>query len=248
MNRYKETKSNDELFDDYSLQIVSALLLYERIKVSMKGLYLTAIKKEIYKYEDVYHQAAHDSLVDKLGRTKIQGFETVEHIFKIEFPPIVPNQITIEHTGSLEDMFYLCSEDKKLELVINWLKRPPRALPKCYLDWVKTLPEAEKKTLRALRKETTRRFNEGVMSEDNTGKNIYQVFSGYNERQKLQAVESWLKYCKILLPKCFSAFIEKKTEIEKERLRELCVYYHGSNSMIHRVLEKIDFETGEVIS
>jgi hypothetical protein len=56
-----------------------------------------------------------------------------------KLPPIVPNQKTIEHTGSLEDMFYLCSEDKKLELVRNWLKRPPRALPKCYLDWVKQL-------------------------------------------------------------------------------------------------------------
>jgi hypothetical protein len=49
-------------------------------------------------------------------------------------------------------MFYLCSEAKKLELVRNWLKRPPRALPKCYLDWVKQLPEDEKKTLRELRK------------------------------------------------------------------------------------------------
>jgi hypothetical protein len=36
----------------------------------------------------------------------------------------------------------------------------------------KQLPEDEKKTLRELRKETTRRFNEGFMSEDNNGKNI----------------------------------------------------------------------------
>jgi hypothetical protein len=48
------------------LVVVSAMLLYERIKLSSKSLYLTAIKKEIYKYEDVYHQAAHDRLVDKL--------------------------------------------------------------------------------------------------------------------------------------------------------------------------------------
>jgi hypothetical protein len=47
------SKSNDELFDEYSLQIVSAMLLYERIKLSSKSLYLTAIKKEIYKYKDV---------------------------------------------------------------------------------------------------------------------------------------------------------------------------------------------------
>jgi hypothetical protein len=49
---------------------------------------------------------------------------------------------------SLAEMFYHCSEDKKLEHVRNWLKRPPRALPKCYLDWVKQLPEDEKQTLR----------------------------------------------------------------------------------------------------
>jgi hypothetical protein len=45
-------------------------------------------------------------------------------------------------------------------------------LPKCYLDWVKQLPEDEKQTLRDLRKETTRRFNEGFLSQDNAGKNI----------------------------------------------------------------------------
>jgi hypothetical protein len=63
-------------------------------------------------------------LVDKLSKTMVSSFETVVQVFKIEFPPIVPNQKTIEHTGSLEDMFYLCSEAKKLELVRNWLKRP----------------------------------------------------------------------------------------------------------------------------
>jgi hypothetical protein len=73
-------------------------------------------------------------------------------------------------------MFYHCSEDKKLEHVRNWLKRPPRALPKCYLDWVKQLPEDEKQTLRDLRKETTRRFNEGFLSQDNAGKNSTLIF------------------------------------------------------------------------
>jgi hypothetical protein len=47
------------------------------------------------------------------------------------------------------------------------------------------LPEDEKQTLRDLRKETTRRFNEGFLSQDNAGKNIDQVFSEYQERQKM---------------------------------------------------------------
>jgi hypothetical protein len=59
---------------------------------------------------------------------------------------------------------------------------------------VKQLPEDEKQTLRDLRKETARRFNEGFLSQDNAGKSIDQVFSEYQERQKMQAVENWLKW------------------------------------------------------
>jgi Zn-dependent M32 family carboxypeptidase len=109
------------------------------------------------------------------------------------------------------------------------------------------LPEDEKQTLRDLRKETTRRFNEGFLSQDNAGKNIDQVFSEYQEIQKIQAVENWLKYCKRPLPKCFKEFIEGQTEGEKERLREVYAEANGSKKDIHRVLEKIDFETGEII-
>jgi hypothetical protein len=50
----------------------------------------------------------------------------------------------------------------------------------------------------------------GFLSQDNAGKNIDQVFSEYQERQKMQAVENWLKYCKRPLPKCFKEFIEKQ--------------------------------------
>jgi hypothetical protein len=248
MNKYKKTKGNNELFEQFALEIVSRMLLFERIKLQSKALYLEAIKEEIYKYEDTYHQEAHDRLVLKLSETKIQSFETVVHIFKIEFQPPASTQKLIEHDeNALAEMFYHCSEDKKLEHVRNWLKRPPRALPKCYLDWVKQLPEDEKQTLRDLRKETTRRFNEGFLSQDNAGKNIDQVFSEYQERQKMQAVENWLKYCKRPLPKCFKEFIEKQTEGEKDRLREIYTDSHGSKNAIHRVLDKIDFETGEII-
>jgi hypothetical protein len=37
----------------------------------------------------------------------------------------------------------------------------------------------------------------------------------------MQAVENWLKYCKRPLPKCFKEFIEKQTEGEKDRLRDI---------------------------
>jgi hypothetical protein len=37
--------------------------------------------------------------------------------------------------------------EKKLEYVRGWLKRPPRALPPCFLAWVKSLPENEKETI-----------------------------------------------------------------------------------------------------
>jgi hypothetical protein len=49
------------------------------------------------------------------------------------------------------------------------------------------------------------------------------------------------------LPKCFKEFIEKQTEGEKDRLREIYTDSNGSKNAIHRVLDKIDFETGEII-
>jgi hypothetical protein len=80
----------------------------------------------------------------------------------------IPNLSLVALFSLMSFSFRYCG---KLEHVRNWLKRPPRALPKCYLDWVKQLPEDEKQTLRDLRKETTRRFNEGFLSQDNAGKN-----------------------------------------------------------------------------
>jgi hypothetical protein len=51
----------------------------------------------------------------------------------------------------------------------------------------------------------------------------------------MQAVENWLKYCKIPLPKCFKEFIEKQTEGEKDRLREI---YTDSNNLS---AQRLDF-------
>jgi hypothetical protein len=43
------------------------MLLFERIKLQSKSLYLEAVKEEIYKYKNTYHQGAHDRLVLKLS-------------------------------------------------------------------------------------------------------------------------------------------------------------------------------------
>jgi hypothetical protein len=77
------------------------------------------------------------------------------------------------------------------------------------------LPEDEKQTLRDLRKETTRRFNEGFLSQDNNGKSIDQVFSEYQERQKMQAVENWLKYCKRPLQKPSIPYKQRAKKVDQ---------------------------------
>jgi hypothetical protein len=46
--------------------------------------------------------------------------------------------------------------------------------------------------------------------------------------------------------KCFQAYIENLHEDEKERLRELYREFHEKKENIHRVFEKIDYETGEI--
>jgi hypothetical protein len=87
-------------------------------------------------------------------------------------------------------------------------KRPPKALPPCFLAWVKSLPENEKETLRKLRAETVRRHKEGLIPVDNNGKSIDEVFGSETEERKMQSVENWIKFVKRPLPKCFQAYIE----------------------------------------
>jgi hypothetical protein len=60
---------------------------------------------------------------------------------------------------------------------IIFLQFPPKALPPCFLAWVKSLPENEKETLRKLRAETVRRHKEGLIPVDNNGKSIDEVFT-----------------------------------------------------------------------
>jgi Na+/H+-translocating membrane pyrophosphatase len=52
-NFYRKNKSNVDLFESYALQLVSGMLLYERIKLKQKKLYLEAIKNLI-EYSLIY--------------------------------------------------------------------------------------------------------------------------------------------------------------------------------------------------
>jgi hypothetical protein len=54
-NFYRKNKSNVDLFESYALQLVSGMLLYERIKLQQKKLYLEAIKNLIFRYEKEYN-------------------------------------------------------------------------------------------------------------------------------------------------------------------------------------------------
>jgi hypothetical protein len=57
------------------------MLLYERIKLQQKKLYLEAIKNLIFQYEKEYNDDSHDRLLEKLKETTIDSFSTVKHFF-----------------------------------------------------------------------------------------------------------------------------------------------------------------------
>jgi hypothetical protein len=42
-----------------------------------KSLYLDGVKSEIFKYEGLYHQAAHRNIVEKLKKVKVVSFQTM---------------------------------------------------------------------------------------------------------------------------------------------------------------------------
>jgi hypothetical protein len=44
---------------------------------------------------------------------------------------------------------------------------------------------------------------EGLITVDNNGKSIDEVFGSENEERKMQSVENWIKFVKRPLPKCF---------------------------------------------
>ncbi|VVM26638.1 hypothetical protein BSPWISOXPB_4375, partial [uncultured Gammaproteobacteria bacterium] len=95
-----------DLFESYALQLVSGMLLYERIKLQQKKLYLDAVKNLIIKYEKKYHEKSHLRLLEKLKQTTIDSFSTVEHFFKIEFGENKQDEVKFEYNyEALEKMF-----------------------------------------------------------------------------------------------------------------------------------------------
>jgi hypothetical protein len=148
INKYSRVNKNTALFDQYAREIVAGMLLYNSITMQYKSLYLDGVKSEIFKYEGLYHQAAHRNIVEKLKKVKVVSFQTIEEIFKIEFQKNSQIQID-EKEKTIEQIFSEHNEKDKLESVENWLRIiPRRKLPRCFLDWVRKQPEEEKARLR----------------------------------------------------------------------------------------------------
>jgi hypothetical protein len=51
-----------------------------------KSLYIDGVKKEIFKYEVLYNEGHQRNIIEKLKKLKVTTFQTVEDIFRIEFP------------------------------------------------------------------------------------------------------------------------------------------------------------------
>ena len=151
-NFYRKNKSNVDLFESYALQLVSGMLLYERIKIQQKKLYLEAITKLIFHYEKEYCRDSHKRLLEKLKSISINSFSVVEHIFKIEFEK--SQQVKFEYNGkSIDEVFGSETEERKMQSVENWIKFVKRPLPKCFQTYIENLHEDEKERLRELYRE-----------------------------------------------------------------------------------------------
>jgi hypothetical protein len=98
------------------------------------------VKKEIFKYEVLYNEGHQRNIIEKLKKLKITTFQTVEDIFKIEFPKSVAAQID-EKNKKIEQIFSEYNEYNKLKSVETWLRmRPRKPLPRSVLDWVRKQP------------------------------------------------------------------------------------------------------------
>ena len=148
MNKYSGVNDNTALFDRYAREIVDKMLLYNSITMAYKSLYIDGVKEEIFKYEGLYNKESQRNIIEKVKKLKVTTFQTVEEIFKIEFPKPVTAQID-EKNKKIEQIFSEYNEYDKLKSVENWLRmRPRRKLPKCFLEWVKKQPEEERARLR----------------------------------------------------------------------------------------------------
>jgi hypothetical protein len=52
----------------------------------IKSLYIDGVKEEIFKYEGLYNKESQRNIIEKVKKLKVTTFQTVEEIFKIEFP------------------------------------------------------------------------------------------------------------------------------------------------------------------
>ena len=148
MNKYSGVNKNIALFDQYAREIVNEMLLYNCITMVYKSLYIDGVKKEIFKYEVLYNEGHQRNIIEKLKKLKITTFQTVEDIFRIEFPKSVTTQ-TYEENRKIEQIFSEYNEYNKLKSVETWLRmRPRKPLPRSVLDWVRKQPEEEKARLR----------------------------------------------------------------------------------------------------
>jgi hypothetical protein len=124
------------------------MLLYNSITMAYKSLYIDGVKEEIFKYEGLYNKESQRNIIEKVKKLKFTTFQTVEEIFKIEFPKPVTAQID-EKNRKIEQIFSEYNEYDKLKAVENWLRiRPRKPLPRSVLDWVRKQPEEEKVRLR----------------------------------------------------------------------------------------------------
>jgi hypothetical protein len=148
MNKYSGVNKNIVLFDQYAREIVDEMLLYNCITMAYKSLYIGGVKKEIFKYEVLYNEGHQKNIIEKLKKLKVTTFQTVEDIFRIEFPKSVTTQ-TYEENRKIEQIFSEYNEYDKLKSVENWLRiRPRKPLPSSLLDWVRKQPEEERARLR----------------------------------------------------------------------------------------------------
>jgi hypothetical protein len=140
MNKYSGVNKNIVLFDQYAREIVDEMLLYNCITMAYKSLYIGGVKKEIFKYEVLYNEGHQKNIIEKLKKLKVTTFQTVEDIFKIEFPKSVAAQID-EKNKKIEQIFSEYNEYNKLKyfsLLINFLNLAFSSSG-CFLTQSKTL-------------------------------------------------------------------------------------------------------------
>lgn len=128
--------------------IVNTLILYSKIEMGHKNVWLNGIKELLLVAGDKYTPNAHEKLINfcKQPTPFESAFGTFESMFK-NF--ITPPMVKIEKKQrTIDDIFDEYTQEEKIKETIAWLKHCPVELPKCYLDWVKQQDEETKVKIR----------------------------------------------------------------------------------------------------